>query len=174
MLDRVRTSLHAVITSSKGDGFVGLRVPRDLARRMNMVFGEPLCSEAEMVRRRNARAKLESLRNGRAPADSTPSTTVASDRQAAPVMIYFEKDRGARFLGRIREMLDAKSIAYTLLDITGDAVTKDFVMREAKCKEDEFPVVFVGGAAVGGYNELVEWDVSGRLMKAIHPSSGST
>lgn len=179
MLDRVRSSLHAAITSSKGDGFVGLRVPRDLARRVNMVLGEPLCSEAEMLRRRNAREKLESLRNGRAPAPSAVETGSAktnsrTETEAAPVMIYFEKDRGARFLGRIQEMLDAKSVRYTLLDITGDAVTKDFVMREAKCKEDEFPIVFIAGAAVGGYNELVEWDVAGKLMKAIDPSTRST
>ncbi|AKV02956.1 hypothetical protein AKJ09_09619 [Labilithrix luteola] len=172
MLDRVRTSLHSVITSSKGDGFVGLRVPRDLARRMNMMLGEPLCSETEMVRRRNARAKLASLRSGTATSSSpAPDAKPEAKLEAAPVMIYFEKDRGARLLARIQEMLDAKGIRYTLLDVAGDAVTKDFVMREAKCKEDELPVVFIAGAPVGGYNELVEWDVAGKLTKAIDPSS---
>ena len=82
-------------------------------------------------------------------------------------MIYVEKDRNARMFGRIKEMLDAKSITYTILDVTDDAATKSFVLREAKCKEDDLPVVFIGGTAVGGYNELVDFEVSGRLKKAL-------
>ena len=77
-------------------------------------------------------------------------------------------DRNTRLLGRIQEMLDSKTIKYTLLDVSGDASTKEFVMREAKCKEDDLPVVFVGGVAVGGYNELVDFDVSGRLDTAVY------
>jgi hypothetical protein len=34
-------------------------------------------------------------------------------------------------------------------------------------KEDELPVVFVAGTPVGGYNELTEWDVAGKLAKAV-------
>jgi hypothetical protein len=83
------------------------------------------------------------------------------------VTVYFEKDRNTRLLGRIREMLDAKSIAYTLLDVIDDEVAKDFVLREAKCKDDDLPIVFVAATPVGGYNELVDWDVSGRLAKAL-------
>lgn len=164
MLDLVRTSLHTAITSPKGDTFFPVRLPKDLARRLNFMFGEPLCSAQELERRRSAQAKLEELR-----ASKAPSAPVA--REAAPVMVYFEQDRNARMLGRMKEMLDAKAIRYTLLDVAGDATTKDFVMREAKVKEDELPVVFVGGSPIGGYNELVDADVSGRLQKALYPSS---
>jgi hypothetical protein len=82
-------------------------------------------------------------------------------------MVYFERERNARMVGRIREMLEAKAIVHTMLDVAGDEVTKDFVMREARVKEDELPVVFIAGSPVGGYNELVDWDVSGRLAKAL-------
>jgi len=86
-------------------------------------------------------------------------------------MVYFEKDRNQRMLDRIKEMLDAKRIAFTLLDVAGDDNTKGFVMREARCKEDDLPVVFVASTVIGGYADLVEWDVSGKLEAAVYPSS---
>jgi glutaredoxin len=160
MLDFVRTSLHRAITTPVGDAFLPVRLPKDLARRVNTVLGEPLCSPEELERRRAAHAKLAELRSSGAK-----SAPVA--REQAPVMVYFEGDRNARLLGRMKDTLDARGVTYTLLDVSGDAPTKDFVMLQAKCKEDELPIVFVGGIAVGGYNELVDWEVSGRLQKAL-------
>jgi hypothetical protein len=167
MLDIVRTSLHQAIHTPLGDRFLPVRLPKDLARRVNRMLGEPLCSKDELTRRRAGRAKLEALKNGVRAGDpeATPAVPLATTQ--APVMVYFEKERNVRLLGRIQEALDAKSIKYTLLDVNGDQVTKDFVMREAKCKEDDLPVVFIAGAPVGGYNELVDWDVSGRLARAL-------
>ncbi|MBS2015884.1 MAG: hypothetical protein JST00_23555 [Deltaproteobacteria bacterium] len=159
MLDRLRTSLHRVIATPVGDGFVGVRVPKDLARRVNVMLGEPIASEAELERRRAARARLEELKKAGSAATSS------SPREAAPVMVYFEKDRNARMLERIKDLLDSKRIAFTALEV--DETTKDYVMREARVKEDELPVVFIAAAPVGGYNELVDWDVSGRLATAV-------
>jgi glutaredoxin len=163
MLDLVRTGLHRVITSETGDRFLPVRLPKDLARRFNAMLGEPLCSKTELERRKSGAARLEELKK-----QGNRKSTQGVERPTAPVMIYFEKDRNERFLHRMKELLDSKSITYTLLDVTADVGTKDFVLREAKCKEDELPVVFVGGNAVGGYNELVDFDVSGRLTKALH------
>lgn len=166
MLDFVRTSLHRAITTPAGDRFFPVRVPKDLARRFNALLGDPICSKQELERRRAGRAKLEELKKNGGRSSSAADAATAPAVQA-PVMIYFEKDRNARILGRIKEMLDAKQVAYTLLDIADDATTKDFVLREAKCKDDDLPVVFVASTPVGGYNELVDWDVSGRLAKAL-------
>ncbi|MBX3227848.1 MAG: hypothetical protein KIT84_22830 [Labilithrix sp.] len=164
MLDLVRTSLHKAITSPVGEGFLPVRLPKEIARRMNALLGDPICSQEELDRRRAGLAKLEELkRNGGKPAGGSAPIAKAQ----APVMVYFEKDRNARMLGRIQEMLDAKAVKYTLLDIAGDATTRDFVMREAKCKDDDLPVVFVASSPVGGYNDLVDWDVSGKLAKAL-------
>ena len=163
MIDLVRTSLHRAITTPAGDRFFPVRVPKDLARRVNAMLGDPICSKEELERRRAGRAKLEELKKtGGTSSSASPAPAVQ-----APVTVYFEQDRNARMLGRIKEMLDAKQITYTLLDVAGDATTKDFVLREAKCKDDELPVVFVASTPVGGYNELVDWDVSGRLAKAL-------
>ena len=166
MLDLVRTSIHRAITTPLGDRFLPVRVPKDLARRVNAMFGDPICSQQELERRRAGRAKLEELKNnGGKPAPGQEATVA---KEQAPVMIYFEKDRNARLLGRMKELLDAKGVKYTLLDIAGDATTRDFVMREAKVKDDDLPVVFVATTPVGGYNELVDWDVSGKLAKALY------
>jgi glutaredoxin len=134
-----------------------------------MMIGEPICSAKELERRRAGAARLGELRRDGANAKSEGRIASAAN-VAAPVMVYFEKDRNTRLLERIKELLDARGIAFTLLDVAGDSGTKDFVMREAHCKEDELPIVFVASAPVGGYNDLVEWDVSGKLTKAVYPS----
>lgn len=161
MFDRVRTSLHRVITTPLGDGLLPVRVPKDLARRVNVVLGEPLCSASELERRRGGARRLATLRDEA----KRGIKSAAAPREAAPVIVYFEKDRNARLFGRIKDVLEAKSIAYTALEV--DAATKAFVMREAKCKEDELPIVFVAATPIGGYNDLVEWDVSGKLAESV-------
>ena len=163
MLDLVRTSIHRVLTTPVGDKFLPVRLPKDMARRVNALFGDPICSQAELERRRAGRATLEELaKNGGKPAVAAPVEKVQ-----APVIVYFEKDRNARMLGRIKEVLDAKNVKYTLLDVAGDDTARGFVMREAKVKDDDLPIVFVATTPVGGYNELVDWDVSGKLAKAL-------
>jgi glutaredoxin len=146
--DLVRTGLHRVLKNV------------DLAQRMNAMLGEPICSKEELLRRRDARARLKELRAS--GAKRTPMK-----REQAPVQVYHEGDRNARLLGRVKELLDSKTVKYTLLDVAGDPATKEFVMLQSKCKEDELPIVFVGGVAVGGYNELVDWEVSGKLAKSL-------
>lgn len=163
LLDFVRTSLHTAITTPKGDDYAPVRIPKDIARRLNVTFGQPLCSAEQLDARRQAMARLATLRVRHDREDHDATTKVA-----APVMVYFEKDRNARELGRVEELLKAKSIAYTLLDVAGDEATMTFVTRAADCKDDDLPVVFVAGTPIGVYRALVEADVSGALHKAVY------
>jgi glutaredoxin len=159
VLDRIRTTLHGIIDNPRGDAITGVRVPKMFARKMNDFLGNPLCSAEDLVKRRAALAKLENLRGTAAP--------VTLKREPAPVVVYFEKDRNQRLIERVQELLGTRSIAYRALDVTGDEATMAFVMREAKCEEDDLPIVFVAGVSVGGYNDLVEWDVSGKLKTSV-------
>lgn len=168
MLDRVRTAAHRLITTSTGDSLLLVRLPKDLARRANMTLGEPLCSAEEVLRRQRGREQLAKLRTGDAQ-----FATNAPSRVAAPVIVYFEKDRNTRLLERIRETLNARGIAFTELDVTHDEVAKATAVREAKCKEDELPLVFVATTPVGGYNDLVEWDVAGKLERAVYGTAAN-
>jgi hypothetical protein len=164
ILDLVRTTLHSVITTPVGDKLALLRVPKGLARRLNITLGQPLCSSEELEKRRNAVTRLAALREGK----GHKSTSQDDARVAAPVMVYFEKDRNPRELVRVEELLKAKSYPYTLLDVAGDEATMSFVMHAAGVKDDDLPVVFVAGNPIGVYRALVEADVSGELKKAIY------
>jgi glutaredoxin len=159
VLGRIRTKLHGIIDNPRGDAIAAVRVPKMFARRVNDLLGSPLCSAEDLEKRRAALAKLESLRGAAAP--------VTVKREAAPVVVYFEKDRNQRLIERVQELLASREIAYRALDVTGDEATLAFVMREAKCEEDDLPIVYVAGTPVGGYNELVEWDVSGKLKTSV-------
>lgn len=159
MLDTMRTVLHRAITTPAGDFLPPVRVQKDLARRLNTLLGSPLCSKDDLAKRRAAALKLTDLRKSGAKDEKK--------REPAPVTVYFEKDRNARLLERMEEALKAKNVPYKLLDIAGDEATHAFVMRTAKCEADELPIVFVGSTPIGGYNELVAFDVSGELLKAV-------
>jgi len=165
MLDRLRHALHRAITTPRGDRFTPIRVPKDLARRANIALGQPICSSDELAARRRAAARLQDLRANRI-ADA-PAPTAAAP---VPVMVYFERNRNIRELARIEELLAARSIAFTKLDVTGDEATLTFVTRKASCEADDLPIVFVGGVPVGTYPKLVEWDVSGELARAQKPN----
>jgi len=166
MWESIRAALYRVITTPKGDSFPLLRIQKDVARRLNVALGSPLASAEELARRQAALNRLAALRSSKRTESIAPSP-VPTRVEPAPVMVYFEKDRNTRELVRIEETLGAKGIAYQLLDVTDDEPALDFVMREAHCEKDELPVVFVGGAAVGGFRQLVEADVSGELQRAL-------
>ncbi len=161
MLDLVRNALYRAMTTPRGDSIAAVRLPKDLARRLNATLGNPLAPREELARRAQARARLADsrARGGRQEPTRAP---------AAPVLVYFEKDRNARELGRIEELLASKSIAYRKLDVAGDESTLDFVLLKSKRERDQLPVVFVADAAIGGYEALVRADVSGELARLVH------
>ncbi len=112
-----------------------------------------------------AREELERRREEKRPI--APQPPVPKKREPAPVIVYFEKDRNQRELERIREVLEARSITPRMLDVAGDEPTIAFVMREAKCDRDHFPIVFVAAKPIGRYNDVVAADVSGELVKLV-------
>jgi hypothetical protein len=127
---------------------------RRLRAKLEDVLGEKLASSVVPLRREAA-----------APRPSaTPSK---KQREPAPVVMYFERDRNQRLIDRVRELLSSERIPFQALDVSGDAATIAFVTREAGCEDDDLPIVFVAGAPVGGFNELVDWNVSGRLKTAV-------
>jgi hypothetical protein len=174
MLDGLRTRLHEALVSPRGDAFTAIRVPKDLARRLNVAFGRPVCDPEELASRRAARAKLTELRALRVAAQLAPtpeggatSEGTARVKEPVPVIVYFEKNRNDRELGKITATLDLRKIPYRALDVAGDESTMAFVTRTAGCHDDELPIVFVGTKPIGNARALIEADVSGELAKAV-------
>jgi hypothetical protein len=163
MFDRVRDALYRAMTGPEGDTLAPVRIPKDLARRLNTTLGRPLAPLDELAKRARAQTRLAELRSQQAAAPAAP----IARKEAAPVLLYFEKDVNVRELVRIEELLSAKGYAWKRCDVTGDEATLDFVMREAACKRDDLPVVFVADRVIGNLQALVRADVSGELARAI-------
>jgi hypothetical protein len=163
MLTLVRSVLHRAITTPRGDTLAPVRIPKELARRLNVALGSPIASRDELAAREEARERLAELR-------AKGSKAEKSRGEAAPVLVYFEKDRNVRELTRIEELLGAKGYAFKRLDVAGDEATMDFVKLQAKCEADDLPVVFVADRALGGYDALVRAEVSGELGRLVRPS----
>jgi hypothetical protein len=160
MLDRVRDAIFRAITTPRGDGVPFLRIPKDLARRLNSTLGMPLATRDELAKRAKARARLAELRAAGVKA-------AGARDEGPPVFVYFESDRRVRERIRVEEMLGAKGIAYKCFDVAGDEAMIDFVTRTAGCERDDLPVVFVADRAVGPYAALVEADVSSELARLV-------
>jgi hypothetical protein len=163
MLSRLRATLYQAITTSRGDALAAVRVPKEVARYINVTLGQPLAPRDELEKRAQARARLAELRATGAAVARIPAET-------APVLVYFEKNRNVRELVRIEELLAAKGYAWKRLDVAGDEATLEFVALKAKCDKDDLPVVFVADRAVGGYEALVRADISGELARLVRPS----
>jgi len=163
MLSRLRDTLFRAITTSRGDSFSAVRVPKQIARDLNVTLGMVIAPRDELAKRAEASARLAELR----AAGTAPSRP---RREAAPVLVYFERDRNVRELGRIEELLAARGIAWKRLDVAGDEATLAFVALKAKCETDELPIVFVADTPVGGYEALVDADLSGELARLVQPS----
>lgn len=142
----IRSLLNRALETKRGDSIALIRIQKSIARGVHEMLGRPLAPKAEV--------------NEQAPPP-------AQAREPSPVMVYMEKDRNLRERAKIEDTLRARNISYKLLDVSQDPTTKAFVVQAAQCEEDDLPVVFVGGDVVGCFNELVQWDVSGRLMRAV-------
>jgi hypothetical protein len=160
MPSRIRDALYRAIASPRGDSIAALRLSKGLARQINQSLGQPLAPSDELIARAEARELLKGLRGGGAK----PAPTTAAP---APVFVYFETGRNVRELARIEELLAAKAIAWTRLDVRDDEATLDFVTRRAQCEADDLPVVFVAEHAVGNYPALVRADVAGELRRLV-------
>jgi hypothetical protein len=149
------------MTGPEGDTLAPVRIPKDLARRLNATLGRPLAPLDELAKRARARTRLGELRSQQA------ASAPIARKEAAPVLLYFEKDVNVRELVRIEELLAAKGYTWKRCDVTGDEATLDFVMRAAACERDDLPVVFVADRVIGNFQALVRADVSGELASAI-------
>jgi glutaredoxin len=146
--DKLRTRVHDVLTSTRGDGWKSVRVLREMLGTANDLAGRPFCTQAELDERRQT--------------ERGPAT--GAKREAAPVMLYFDgKDH--RTKKKIEELLSGRDIPFRVFDVTDDEATRSWATTQAK--QAEFPLVFIAGAPAGGLHELMQLDVNGELKKRV-------
>jgi glutaredoxin-related protein len=148
--DRVRTLVAGALASESGNHYKPIRVMREVLGTANDLAGRPFCTAEELAERRG---------------ENLVSESAPLAREAAPVMLYVDgKDQRSK--KKIVELLQARDIKFTELDVTEDEATRSWAVTAAK--RDEFPLVFIAGEPIGGLHELTQADVNGILRKKVY------
>lgn len=79
------------------------------------------------------------------------------------IVVY--ANQSCPFCVRARKLLDAKSLDYELIDVTGSSSL--WSQMEARSGRNTVPQVFVNGQHLGGYDDLYAADRSGRLNEML-------
>lgn len=79
------------------------------------------------------------------------------------VRIYTK--RGCQFSARALQFLDEKGIPYDEIDIADPEARAEMI--EAAGSASTTPQIFIDGERVGGFDELREYDHSGRLAATL-------
>ncbi len=145
--DKLRTTVHDVLTSDRGDRYRPVKLLREVLGTANDLVGRPFCAQTELDERR-----------------STIHRTGSNKREPAPVMLYFDgKDHRSK--KKMEELLTGKDIPFKILDVTDDEATRSWATTAAK--QLEFPLLFIAGEPVGGLHELTQLDVNGQLARRV-------
>jgi glutaredoxin len=174
MLDALRFRAYEALRSTAGNQLLPVRVTRGVLTFINDMVGRPLAPEDEIAERkryeehrRQRIAETEAKRAAEAAEDAAAArkkSGAAAKREAAPVVIYLDA-QSHRDLKRIKDVLRGREIACQELSIVEDEATRSWVETTAKTKE--FPVVFIAGQPIGGYDDVVQLDVKGELVKLV-------
>jgi hypothetical protein len=146
------------LVAPRRDARPAVRHLRNLAGIANELLGRPL----KPTQQGAATVEASAARARPVPAAKPPSS------RRAPVLVYFDgKDH--RTLARVEDLLKGRGHAYRVLDVSSDEAERSWATTTAKT--DEFPLVFVAGAPVGGFAALLAADVSGELSKLVTAAS---
>jgi len=127
---------------------------RNLASIVNELLGQP-------IRPAQTSTGAEAGQNGTSAAAQAASHPTV---RQAPVLLYFDgKDH--RTKTKVEELLRGRDIAFQVLDVGDDEAERSWVTTTAKM--NEFPIVVIGGAPVGGLAELTQLDLSGELVRLV-------
>jgi glutaredoxin len=159
VLRRGKTLAYAAISSETGNFLPPVRYARRAAGFVNDLLGRPLASSDELERRQAEEESLQAL------AEKARAGYVApAKKEAAPVMLYVT-DQFVRERKRLEDVLKGRSIPYQVLDVTDDEATRSWALTKAHATE--FPLLFVAGESVGGFESVLSLDASGGLTKKV-------
>src|SRR5262245_11338223 len=146
LTEKLRVFVHRQLVETGNEGPVLKRV-REVANTVNDLLGKPI---------HGAESGTDTVVPAAAPPPAAPLQ--------APVVVYFDgKDH--RTKKKIEELLRARDIVFTVLDVANDEAERSWVVTAAK--SDEFPIVVIAGTPVGGFHELTKLDVQGELKRLV-------
>jgi hypothetical protein len=169
-MDEVRARAYELLRGSGRDRFLPIRLARGVLVFVNDMAGRPLASKEELEERREyerirAARAAEAKEKARIDAEKAAAAGGKARREAAPVVVYVD-GRSGRDLKRISDVLKGRDIPWTQADVEGDDATRSWVYTTAKV--NELPIVFIAGQPIGGFQELVQADASGELVKMVY------
>jgi len=154
LTDKLRDFAHRQLESDLRKKHPLVQHARNLVSIVNELLGQPI---------RPARTSTEAQAAQNATAAAARATAQPAVRQA-PVLLYFDgKDH--RTKTKVEELLRGRDIAFQILDVGDDEAERSWVTTAAKT--NEFPIVVIGGAPVGGLAELTQLDLSGELVRLV-------
>jgi len=68
-----------------------------------------------------------------------------------------------------KRLLSQRGIAYREIDVTGDDAKRAWLLETTKRRT--VPQIFIGEAAIGGFDELAALDKSGELARRLSPAA---
>ena len=69
------------------------------------------------------------------------------------------------FCSRVKQLLDARGVAYTEINLARDADGRSELVQRTGMMS--FPQVIIGGELIGGFQETLAADRSGRLAELL-------
>lgn len=67
---------------------------------------------------------------------------------------------------RAKQLLDAKDVDYTTIDVTGDDAARIALVEKSGGRRT-VPQIFINGTAVGGYDDLRALEEAGKLDEML-------
>jgi glutaredoxin len=145
--EKLRALVNQGLQESESDGPLVRRV-REVANTVNDLLGKPI--------------RAQDATEDHSPGGGAVVTPPV--REQAPVILYFDgKDH--RTKTKVEELLKARDIKFSLLDVGNDEAERSWVITAAK--REEFPIVVIAGTPVGGFEELTQLDVQGDLKRRV-------
>ncbi len=157
MLEGVRSRVHHLLKSGRGDRLTPVRAVKQAALRANEALGRPLAPQAELIERRT-------WEQGLSAAAAAPAPGRREEREQAPVVI-FHLDKHHRAVRKMGDILTAGGITYAVRNVDGDEPATEAAIRDAG--RFSLPFVMIGGVTIGGVAQLIDLDRKGELKKLV-------
>ena len=165
LVDRGRVLLHGLVYNETGNVVPPVRWTRSALRFANDLLGRPICSQEELARRHaDLNAAETALSDEQGGSAGSSGTATTARREAAPVVLYVT-DQDMRTRKKLEDILKGRDIPYLVNDVTDDESSRSWALTMAKATE--FPLVFVAGEPLGGFDDVTQLDVRGELTKKV-------